>query len=528
MSEAIRILVIDDSSDDRDLYWRALNKNAHAHYEITGAQDGEKGLVLIEERAPDCVLLDYSLPGRDGIEVLKRIHTRHPHIPVVMLTGQGNEAVAVTAMRAGAQNYISKSAITPDAIQHAIQVAIEHCAMEKRIAEQRTSLEIFTRALAHDLKEPVRTIRSFLDRITDSDSLCEKSQESFDYIRKAADRMSALIDAVYLYTRLDAAVQMEKTACDISGVLEAVQENLARLIEERGAAITCDALPVLQANRVQMIQLFQNFVSNAIRHCDTPVTIHVSAEEREDHWKLVARDNGPGIAAEHFEKIFDPFTRFSQSKGDDPGLGLGLAINRKIVESHGGKIWCESELGAKTSFLFTLPKVTAPAAAKPSASPPVPSPIPQPVGAASKRAAILLVDDNDGDIKLNRIMLIEAAKLRCDVLTACNGKEALATLQNAVRHGNPIDLVLLDINMPIMSGFDLLAQMNKEEALRHTLVVMCSTSDSDMDQRKAASLGAAGYLTKPPNFSVFKDIIDQSGRLRLCQEGDDYVLRRAA
>jgi len=86
--------------------------------------------------------------------VLKRIHARHPHIPVVMLTGQGNETVAVAAMREGAQNYISKSTITPDAIQRAIQVAIEHCSMEKRINEQRNSLEIFARALAHDLKEP--------------------------------------------------------------------------------------------------------------------------------------------------------------------------------------------------------------------------------------------------------------------------------------------------------------------------------------------------------------------------------------
>ena len=116
MKDAIRILVIDDSPDDRELYWRALNKNADVHYEISDAQDGERGLARIAEHAPDCILLDYSLPGRNGIEVLKRIHAMHPHIAVVMLTGQGNETVAVAAMREGAQNYIAKSAITPDAI----------------------------------------------------------------------------------------------------------------------------------------------------------------------------------------------------------------------------------------------------------------------------------------------------------------------------------------------------------------------------------------------------------------------------
>ena len=100
------------------------------------------------------MLLDYSLPGRNGVEVLKRIRAKHPFVPVVMLTGQGNENVAVTAMQEGAQNYIAKSAITPESLEHVIRMAIEHCTMEKRIHEQRGSLEIFTRALAHDLKEP--------------------------------------------------------------------------------------------------------------------------------------------------------------------------------------------------------------------------------------------------------------------------------------------------------------------------------------------------------------------------------------
>ena len=142
MREPIRILVIDDNPGDRGLYRRALEQNTDAHYDITDAEDGEKGFARLEERAPDCVLLDYSLPRQDGIEVLKCIHARYPHIPVVMLTSQGNEAIAVAAMHEGAQNYISKSTITPDSIQRAIQVAIEHCAMEKNIAEQTAQLMV--------------------------------------------------------------------------------------------------------------------------------------------------------------------------------------------------------------------------------------------------------------------------------------------------------------------------------------------------------------------------------------------------
>ena len=162
MTETIGVLIIDDSEDDRALYRRTLAKSAESTYEIAEAEDGEAGLARLDELSPDCVLLDYSLPGRNGVEVLKRLRVKHPFVPVVMLTGQGSETVAVTAMQEGAQNYISKATITPEALQRAIRVAIEHCAMERRIQEQRSSLEIFTRALAHDLKEPVRTIKSFL------------------------------------------------------------------------------------------------------------------------------------------------------------------------------------------------------------------------------------------------------------------------------------------------------------------------------------------------------------------------------
>lgn len=525
----MNILVIDDNEDDRELYRRALQKISDKLYSISEVEDGEAGLASIAQQQPACVLLDYSLPGRNGIEVLKRVRQKYPYLPVIMLTGQGNEAIAVQSIKEGAHDYIVKSTITPEALQRVIRVAIEHSSLEKRIHDQRASLEIFTRALAHDLKEPVRTIRSFLGRIDDRGGLSEKSQKYFDYIRKAADRMNALIDTVYLYTRLDAAEDMEKTSCDIADVLEEVKENLAQLIEERDATITSDALPLVHANRVQMMQLFQNLVTNAIRHCESPVTIHVDCEERGEYWQLAVRDNGPGIAQEYLEKIFAPFKRLSHRKEDGPGLGLGLAINRKIVESYGGTIWCQSTPGSGTAFLFTLLKAKAGPVADNNVSK-------APFTVLDKRmmetlqtpARILLVDDNESDIELNRLMLIEEARLECEVLTACDGREALAKLQSAARENNPIDLILLDINMPGMSGFELLAQMHKEDALLHTMVVMCTTSAYDMDKRMATSLGAAGYLTKPPEFSLLREIIDRCQHLRLRQENDNFTLLRTA
>jgi DNA-binding NtrC family response regulator len=201
MNDATTILIIDDSEDDRLVYRRALAKGVEATYEIFNVGEGEAGLSRIAQEPPDCVLLDYSLPGRNGVDVLKHLRTAYPFVPVVMLTGQGSEAIAVEAIQAGAQNYLSKATISTETIERAIRVAIEHCALQRRIHDQQTSLEIFTRALAHDLKEPVRTIRSFVDLLTTQETLSPKGSGYFNHIAKAADRMAALIDAVYSYTK---------------------------------------------------------------------------------------------------------------------------------------------------------------------------------------------------------------------------------------------------------------------------------------------------------------------------------------
>src|SRR5882757_11495146 len=141
------ILLIDDSEDDRMLFRRCLKKSEARNFAVTEAANGEDGLIEFNRQAFACVLLDYSLPGRDGIEILKRIRAIQAFVPVVMLTGLGNEKVAVAAMREGAQDYLAKSTITAETLEHIIDGAIEHCEMQGHIAEQRATLEIFSRAM---------------------------------------------------------------------------------------------------------------------------------------------------------------------------------------------------------------------------------------------------------------------------------------------------------------------------------------------------------------------------------------------
>jgi signal transduction histidine kinase len=517
MNDAAKILIIDDSEDDRLLYRRCLKKAA-VSYTVVETATGEEGLASLDHGQFACVLLDYSLPGRNGLEILKRIRTRHPFVPVVMLTGQGNEKIAVAAMQEGAQNYISKSSIDAQSLEHVICGAIQHGAMQSRISTQRGSLDVFARALAHDLKEPVRQIRTLLNLIVGEVVFAGKIKDHFDSIQYAAERMNALIDTVYVYTRLDGAEKTDREACDANEVFEAAKDNIKLLIRDRQAVITWPPLPQISVNRMQATQVFQQLLSNAIRHCTTPPQISIEVDEAPGHWTFRVRDNGPGIAAEDTEKLFQPFKRLSHT--DVQGPGLGLATCRKIVELHDGEIWHEPNSGGGATFVFTIPKMTLPAPAVTPAPSLVPDVADERPG--QKIATVLLVDDNDIDLELIQMLLIEHNRLKCNVVVAQDGREALDRLRDT-----DIDLVLLDINMPRMDGFELLRQMGSEKLLDRSKVVMCSTSTYAEDIAKSRELGACGYLTKPPEFARLKSIVERSTDLVMLQDGDAFVLTRA-
>jgi chemotaxis family two-component system sensor kinase Cph1 len=134
--------------------------------------------------------------------------------------------------------------------------------------------------------------------------------------------------------------------------------NLAVAISESGAVVTCDTLPVVEADAGQLAQVFQNLIGNAIKfHGERSPVIHVGAEIRLGEWVLSVIDNGIGIEPQYFERIFQVFQRLHTRK-EYQGTGIGLAICKKIVERHGGRIWIESELGTGSSFRFTIPAKT--------------------------------------------------------------------------------------------------------------------------------------------------------------------------
>lgn len=224
---------------------------------------------------------------------------------------------------------------------------------QARINEQRETLEVFTHALAHDLREPVRTVRAFTDMIVEDGGLPESAATYFDFVRRGADRMDLLIETVFTYTHLHDPARIRKARCSMDAALDAARENLHSLITETGAKIDATALPEVEANAGQMMQLFQNLIGNAIKHCPQPVAIAITVTPSGEAWQFCVGDNGHGIAESDVTLIFQPFKRLNLN---EDGTGLGLAICAKIVSAHGGRIWCESKEGEGARFCFTLPR----------------------------------------------------------------------------------------------------------------------------------------------------------------------------
>lgn len=377
MSQAI-LLNVDDNDSARYARTRGLQR---AGFTVHEACNGTEALELVTQVNPDLILLDVNLPDIHGIEVCRRVK-KSPSSAAVMVLQVSASAIAAPqateALNNGADGYLTEP-VDLDVLVATVRALLRLRTAERDLAKSNADLQLANKRLketnhalrrsnedlehfayvaSHDLQEPLRTISThvqLLDRLL-GPRLNDDERERFSFVVDAARRMRNLIDNVLNYSRL--AIEAPKlNPVALDDALAWGLDNLAESIRSSSAEITTAPLPTVNGDRAQLGQVFQNLIANSIKYkSDAPLRIEVRARPgAESNWIISIRDNGIGIEDQYQNLIFTPFKRLHGR--EIPGTGIGLALCRRIVESHGGEIWVDSKLGEGAEFSFSLPAV---------------------------------------------------------------------------------------------------------------------------------------------------------------------------
>jgi signal transduction histidine kinase len=387
----IRVLLVEDDDEDALLTQDLLREVPLAVFAVERVATFEEGLARLRRREHDVALVDWRLDHRDGIELIRLAAAEEGAVPMILLTGRGDHAVDVAAMEAGAADFLGKSHLTADSLGRALRYTVQHRRAEDarlrlqaersarqlaeahsarlqasearlkatvaELARSNAELEQFAYVSSHDLQEPLRTISTFTELLARKlhGRLDGEAEEYVGFVQEGVRRMHELITALLAYSTVS--VPSARTAeVDTGEIFDATVQQMRATVEAAGATITRGPLPRVTGDAVQIGQLFQNLLGNAIKFAGErrpEVRVEARATER-GAWHFSVRDNGIGIPPEHRRRIFLLFKRLHQGS-EYPGTGLGLAICKKIVERHGGRIWVESRQGEGSTFHFVLP-----------------------------------------------------------------------------------------------------------------------------------------------------------------------------
>ncbi|MGD9683716.1 MAG: response regulator [Candidatus Obscuribacterales bacterium] len=360
----------------------------------------------------------------------------------------------------------------------------------EKLVEQRTQeltrsnneLEQFAKIASHDLQEPLRAIEGFSSLLVKraSGQLDKDCIDFLDFIVDGVKRMQTLTQSILIHSQISEKTNLDQTSSG-NAVLQAVLDDMQGILDETGASLEVEFLPDVAVEKSQMVQLFQNLLSNSIKYRGTsPPIISIRAKRTMSQWVFSFRDNGIGIEPQYAENIFDMFSRL-HTKQEYPGTGMGLAICKRIVNSHGGRIWVESALGKGSNFMFTLPSSKEKRNAK-----------------MKDTVQILLIEDTPSDVRLTEEALKETS-LNYTLTTRKDGVEGMKYL-NELKNSNSEslpDIILLDLNMPRMNGHQVLESIKKDIILRSIPVILLTVSEREEDVLEALSTKMNYYLAKP-------------------------------
>jgi len=346
-NEAI-IAGIGDGLTIQDREFRILYQNA-VHRDLVGDQVGRFCYEAYEHNSCNCTPCPVQECFEDG-----QIHTTEKSVRYD--TRENHVLITASPLRNATGEIVGGIELVKD-ITERKQIELEREELSQKLADSNRELQHFAYIASHDLQEPLRTITSFIQLLAKryKGKLDKDADDFIGFVTDGAQRMQQLINDLLAYSRVDS---KGKPFAPFDGevALGYALANLRQAVEESGAIITHDPLPSLCGDEVQMVQLFQNLIANAVKfRGSAPPLVHIGVMDRPAEWEFSVRDNGIGIDPKFFDRIFELF-QCLHSRDQYAGTGIGLSVCKKIVERHGGRISVISEPGNGATFTFTIRK----------------------------------------------------------------------------------------------------------------------------------------------------------------------------
>jgi signal transduction histidine kinase len=397
MDDCLNLLIVDDDDVDRMAVRRAL-KAADFPFALTEADNCAIAILALQNQPFDCLLLDYLLPDGNALSLIQTLRETKQNLPIVVLTGQGDEQIAVEVMKAGASDYLPKAKVSPARLRQMIQGAIrlyeaevkvvqtnrllretnEHLRIKtQQLEQQRQQIHLqnlqlvrasqlksqFLATMSHEIRTPMNAIMGFSQILlqgtkgTLTDTQHKMVQRVFDNSRHLLGLLDRLLD----FSKVESGrIEIESAAVNLPKLVLETTESLRALADQKNLQLITHIQldeKTIYTDADRLRQILINFISNAIKFTETG-TIKVDVSDPEAGWVAIAvQDTGMGIAAEHHDHIFEAFCQVDQSlTRQQTGIGLGLAITKSLVELIQGEIQFESHPGSGSTFRVTLPR----------------------------------------------------------------------------------------------------------------------------------------------------------------------------
>ncbi|MEJ2199684.1 MAG: response regulator [Desulfuromonadaceae bacterium] len=520
-----RVLIVDDSPSALKI----LNDALRHDYQISAATSGAEALALAASQSPDLILLDIKMPDLDGYEVCRRLKQAEAtrDIPVLFVTILGEIEDETKGLALGAVDYITKPispAIVQARVRNHIRLKMHQDHLEEMVRERTRELtearaqaeranrlkDEFIVNISHEIRSPLNAILGMTDLLRETE-LEPKQQE---YLRMAADsatQLLGLLTDLLDFSNIETGkLDFEKIDFNLRQSFEPMLAAFAGRAEQKSLHFKCQVEPEvpesLQGDPDRLRQLVNNLLNNALKftpHGSIELRCALEKEEPGENdspdlvtLKFSVQDTGIGIPPEQQKHIFEHFYQvdgsLTRSRG---GTGMGLAINQKLVERMGGRIWVESEPGRGSCFHFTvrLPR-----------SLPVTTAESKTAAASEKTRRILVVEDNQANRRLLQLVLENNG---FQVATAENGALALEVLRQT-----PADLILMDIQMPEMDGLTATQKIRQttDKDWATDIPIIALTAHARLgDRQKYLDAGMNDYLGKPFRFNTLLEKISR-------------------